>query len=64
MFRDDARQLTVQDRREVEAFARFLEVAPDRGPVPVGWIPYCLGEGPPPPPCFDHVPVTAWTVPG
>jgi len=60
--------LTPQDAGEVRAFARFLSVvgAPGerniRGDIP-GWLPYCLGTGPPPPVGMDGVPLTAWTCP-
>jgi len=60
--------LSGQDANEVRSFARFLSVigAPGerdiRREIP-GWLPYCLGMGPPPPPEMDAVPWTAWTMP-
>jgi hypothetical protein len=72
-----AKGLTEHDAAEVQNFARFLsEVgpAPDPSPrtiqsgkphrYPPGWFPYMLGFGPPPPEGLQHLPVTAWTLPG
>jgi hypothetical protein len=62
--------VTEHDRREIEAFKRFLAlgVRPDEdGRIPrefPGWLPYVEGWGPPPPLGYDAVSLTAWTLPG
>lgn len=60
--------LEPSDAEEVLTFQRFLRVAPRPGTTPniamlcPGWIPYCLGAGPPPDEGFDAEHVTAWTL--
>lgn len=73
------RQVTDHDRREIEAFSRFLKLG-EKAPLPGtnsgflqrhrGWLPYVLGAflelrggAAAPPVGFDDVPITAWTFP-
>lgn len=58
--------LTDHDRREVDAFRRFLALGDEAREIPrraAGWLPYVLGAGPPPPVGWDPVHPTAWRYP-
>jgi hypothetical protein len=46
-------RLGVRDVVEMEAFRRFLQVTGDPPEVPDEWLPYALGQGPPPPCATD-----------
>lgn len=60
--------LTPQDAEEVLTFSRFLRDSPPPGSIPnvamkcPGWIPYCLGTGPPPDEGYEQEHPTAWTL--